>query len=150
MCSLTYILEKQMFSPEGKSKRIWKSFRALSFDMSFDIKVSKFPRLVYWWMCRRITAYPSSYWYMCPHASSHVSSFIYIRIWHESTEWFLMDELIETTWLAWFSFPFPLLIKGASQLFPTSENEKKKGLKIKTLFSFRGTDIWINPDIWRD
>jgi hypothetical protein len=61
-----------------------------------------------------------------------------------------MDEFIETTYLACFSFPILLLIKGASPFSPTSESEKKKVLKIKTLFSFRGTDIWINPDIWRD
>ena len=51
MCSLTYILENQMFSPEGKSQEKGKSFRALSFDMSFDIKVSKFLRPVYWCIC---------------------------------------------------------------------------------------------------
>jgi hypothetical protein len=39
---------------------------------------------------------------------------------------------------------------GPLWFFPTYENEKKKDLKIKTLLSFRGTDIWINPDIWRD
>ena len=36
-----------------------------------------------------------------------------------------------------FPFPIPHLIKGATSFFLTSESEKKKGLKIKTLFSFR-------------
>ena len=48
-------------------------------------------------------------------------------------------------------FPDSPPYKGSiPSFFPTSENEKKKGLKIKTLFSFRGTDVWINPNMWRD
>jgi hypothetical protein len=45
-------------------------------------------------------------------------------------------------------FPDSPPCKGSiPSFFPTSENGKKKGLKIKMLFSFRGTDIWINPNM---
>jgi hypothetical protein len=45
-------------------------------------------------------------------------------------------------------FPDSPPYKGSiPSFFPTSENEKKKGLKIMTLFAFRGADIWINPNM---
>ena len=50
---------------------------------------------------------------------------------------FLMDEFIGTTLLACFLFTIPLLISGTSPISPTTENEKNKGLTLKTLFSFR-------------
>jgi hypothetical protein len=45
-----------------------------------------------------------------------------------------------------FCSRFPLLLKATSPLSPTSENEKKKGLKIKTPFSFHPPNIG-NRDI---
>jgi hypothetical protein len=45
-----YSGEANVFS-RRKVSRKGKEFRALSFDMSFDIKVSKFPRPVYWCIC---------------------------------------------------------------------------------------------------
>jgi hypothetical protein len=38
-------------------------------------------------------------------------------------------------------FPDSPSYQGSIPIFPTSENKKKKGLKLKTLFSFRGTGL---------
>jgi hypothetical protein len=51
-----------------------------------------------------------------------------------------MDEFIGTTSLRCFLFPIPLLPREHGRFLTTSENEKKKGSKIKMLVSFRHSD----------